>query len=204
MDFRLTYEGRLFANNEENELKRAPHKHVIRKIFHKQLKKLWYHHPVLKERTELRHYTGGGKTMLEVEADKFKEHGYSFVPLVTKENHLICQVEILMLRPGEPGSVISAGDIDNRIKTLFDALRKPNSLGELAGASPAPDEIPFFCLLEDDSLITHASIETDTLLEPVNDQASDQASDVRIVITVNVRPYGGPAASQDFLWSVKR
>lgn len=52
------------------------------------------------------------------------------------------------------------GDIDNRLKTLFDALRLPNQTNELVGYdNPAPDENPFFCLLEDDSLITHVSVE---------------------------------------------
>lgn len=31
-------------------------------------------------------------------------------------------MEITLLRPEPPGSIVSSGDIDNRLKTLFDAL----------------------------------------------------------------------------------
>jgi len=34
---------------------------------------------------------------------------------------------------------------------------------------PTDQENPFFCLLEDDNLITHLSVTTDRLLEPIED-----------------------------------
>jgi hypothetical protein len=73
-----------------------------------------------------------------------------------------------MLRPEPPGAIITqAGDIDNRLKTLFDALRYPKKMDELPkGATPDESEKPFFCLLEDDILITGVSVRTDVLLEP--------------------------------------
>jgi hypothetical protein len=43
MEFRLTYEGILLGASREN--KRAKHKHEIRKIFHKQLRRLASQHP---------------------------------------------------------------------------------------------------------------------------------------------------------------
>jgi hypothetical protein len=51
-----------------------------------------------------------------------------FAPLVTDKLHLICDLKVTMLRPGEPGGVISVGDIDNRLKTLFDALSIPSPM----------------------------------------------------------------------------
>jgi hypothetical protein len=64
----------------------------------------------------------------------------------------------------------------------------PNDGAEL-GKYKAPDqaEDPFFCLLEDDSLISKLSVEADTLLEPVSDPPN--RNDARVVITVRVRPY---------------
>ena len=59
----------------------------------------------------------------------------------------MCALDILMLRKGPPGRVRT--DIDNRLKTLFDALRmarSPEELGEKAdkGKQEAgPEEIPF-------------------------------------------------------------
>ena len=122
----------------------------------------------------------------------FNHDGSGWLPMVTEANGLICKLDILMLRHGQPGRVLF--DVDNRLKTVFDALRKakaPNELG--AGArngqhvTPGPDENPFYVLLEDDKLITHLSVTTDTLLEPVPDVAP--AESVRLAITVTVRPY---------------
>src|SRR5438105_10912291 len=101
---------------------------------------------------------------------------------------LICSIDILLLRPDPPGKVLVSGDIDNRLKTLFDALRLPKGAQELVGYDkPEVDEKPFFCLLEDDSLITHVSVETDVLLQPTGTRFD--INDTRIVIAVRLRPY---------------
>ena len=60
--------------------------------------------------------------------------------------------------------LIFSGDIDARIKTIFDALRMPKNLDEAGGAVPQADENPFFCLLEDDKLISEIKVTTDELL----------------------------------------
>ncbi len=85
---------------------------------------------------------------------------------------------------------ISAGDIDNRIKTVIDALRRPRNQAELVGddATPGPDEDPFFCLLEDDKMVSHFSVETDTLLDPPTNEEADQRK-AKLIITVELRPY---------------
>jgi hypothetical protein len=66
--------------------------------------------------------------------------------------------------------MIHAGDLDNRIKTLLDALKIPNDKELPSGAKPSGTENPFFCLLEDDSLITHIRIITDRLLVSKDEQ----------------------------------
>jgi hypothetical protein len=38
------------------------------------------------------------------------------------------------------------------------------------GAAPAANEDPFFCLLEDDKLVTGVRVETDRFLEAVNER----------------------------------
>lgn len=202
MEFRLVYHGDLFAENEGRNQNsqwrenRAKHKHKIRKEFHRQLRELWSIHPGLKSYGAVRHYSTGDKSQLEIIASNFEENGFRFVPLATRQNCLLCKVEILMLRPGTPGSVIvNPGDLDNRLKTLFDALKKLNGKDELGGYSPDDGETPFFCLLEDDGIITHAAVETDTLLNPT----TKNISEVLAIISVTVRPYGGPMASMVFL-----
>ena len=86
-----------------------------------------------------------------------------------------------MLRPELPGqTLIVGGDIDNRLKTLFDALRIPK-VGETA--EPQEGGIsPFYCLLQDDSLINHISVTTDILLLDVD------PNHVQLVVFVNLWP----------------
>ena len=45
----------------------------------------------------------------------------------------------------------------------------------------------FFCLLEEDKLITKLSVETDQLLEPIS--GNYDPARVRLVITVRLRPW---------------
>ena len=117
-------------------------------------------------------------------ADNHALGKYRFLPLATRDLDLIVSLDILFLRYDQPGqTLLQSGDIDNRLKTLFDALRKPRDLSETGGADPDQDENPFYVLLEDDSLITHLSVTTDLLLEP-----NKSVNDVRLIITVKTGP----------------
>ena len=128
--------------------------------------------------------------LVEAVAAKYHEFGYRFVPLVQERFSLLCSLDILFLRRDIPGSVISAGDIDNRIKTVIDALRRPRNQEDLVDddVNPDPDEDPFFCLLEDDKQVSHFAVETDTLLDPPTDDDADYRK-AKLVITVELRPY---------------
>jgi len=85
-----------------------------------------------------------------------------------------------MLRPELPGqTLIRGGDIDNRLKTLFDALRMPQN-GETMETADGIN--PFYCLLQDDKLINHISVTTDILLDEVDE------NHVQLVITVTMWP----------------
>lgn len=192
--FRLTYQGLLLseANNGGLLRARASHKHSIRKHFHHQLKRLWDITPYLMKSAIPAHHDGNyfgqlsRQNSIEGLAERFDFFGYRFVPLLTGDLGAICSIDVLYLRNDPPGSIFSQGDIDNRLKTLFDALKMPtdkNQLGEYE--TPDADEDPFFCLLEDDSLITRASVETDTLLSPVSKNAD--MNDARVIVTVETK-----------------
>jgi hypothetical protein len=177
MRFRLTYDGCLQSDGT------AQHKHEIRREFHPQLKRLWDVDPNLKA------FADNGIPRLNILADQYARLGYRFVPLATSGMSLIAAIEILFLRPG--GSVIPSGDIDNRLKTLFDALRMPDYKGELGGyLMPTADEDPFFVLLQNDKLISHIAVETDVLLQPTHlADGNFLENHVRLIITVTLRPY---------------
>ena len=111
---------------------------------------------------------------------------------------MVCRLHILMLRHGGKGGVLT--DIDNRLKTLFDALQiaqRPEDIPKNADGSrlkPAEGETPFYVLLENDHLITAVSVETDTLLERVRDPTDlskfvPMENAVRLTISVTARPY---------------
>jgi hypothetical protein len=212
MRFRLTYEGELKASQKDaldQQIDRiAEHKQSIRKVFHRQLKHLWATNKFLRERREdpkiktVDHrpvgdgaaYWGSGDDekipLNEYIADLYRENGYRFVPLVREEVSLLCSLSILFLRRDIPGSVFSAGDLDNRIKTLIDCLRKPRSANELRGnETPSEGEDPFYCLLEDDKNVTALVVETDTLLDPPSGNSEADRRQVKIVITVELKPY---------------
>lgn len=194
MEFRLTYTGPLLSSQPDHVTaridKRRDNKHHIRTVFNRQLKRLWEITPFLKKGES------GGPTYLVTEGSPSYRHsaedvakmhahyGFNFVPLVTKDLDLICGLDILFLRPEPIGSLVESGDIDNRIKTLFDALAIPTANEQYAERSPEAGETPFYVLLEDDRLITKIAVESDQLLDA---QSLDMHC-VSLVITVRVRP----------------
>jgi hypothetical protein len=205
MDFRLYFKGHLPA---ETNSPRTKDKHRIRRYFHPQLRELWNTHPNLKEQMRRpllldevdESQAGGdgrrqarwhpsGKPWIEHLAEEYNRDGFRYIPLVRK-NGLQCSLDILFLRRDPPGGIVSrgGGDIDNRIKVLFDALRITENASELCGAKPEDGEDPFFCLLEDDSLISEVTITTDRLLTPR--EGGEAINDVLMVIHVKVSDPG--------------
>jgi hypothetical protein len=161
MQFTLYYRGELKSNARPAE------KHAIRKAFHRQLATLWAQRPLVA-------YLHLLKPRAEYELSVLHDlHGFTFAPLVSERIAMVAELSIRMLWPQPPGAIItSGGDIDNRLKTLLDALKMPSEITALPPATVSADgESPFFCLLEDDSLISRLSVEADHLLEPVTSKA---------------------------------
>jgi len=125
---------------------------------------------------------------------KYERCGYRFVPLIGGAfgagTETVCALDILFLRRDPPGRglVVTGGDIDNRIKVLFDALRLPENCDELRGLPRGEDEWPFFCLLENDNLITDVKVTTDQLLTPL--ESDENINDVQLVIHVTSMAVG--------------
>ena len=212
MRFRLTYEGPLLSSKPLKDCerdKRAAHKHTIRRVFHSQLKEFWRTNtflsshmmdsaskPLLPTEAQDAHWGSEAekRPMADVLGDIYGHHDYKYVPLVRKEISLACSLRILCLRRDSHDAVLPGRDIDNRIKTVIDALtmvqhKQGQPIGEdLKPLPPGPGEVPFFVLLDDDRQVTHLEVETDTALEPDPKNPSDE-SFVRLVIAVEIRPY---------------
>lgn len=206
MEFRLLYEGRLLGASRTDS--RAKIKHEIRREFHPQLRQLWTTHHGLdeyarhkcgpwfqREKPQERNPEAFNKMTneqfrqigLRCISEKWERGGFKFVPLITEEVCDRCSLDILFLRPDEPRFIMQSGDLDARLKTLFDALRIPKNTDETGGTGPQEDEHPFFVLLEDDKLISSVSVTTDRLLV-LPHQRVVNANDVFLVINVRMKP----------------
>ncbi len=196
VEFHLLYSGPLHSAAKENPRKE---KHAIRKVFHSQLRRLWETHPNLKDFAE--GHGDFGITREESDAlpraeifqrgvlelgSKWNRNDFNFLPLVTEKVALRCSLDILFLRTDDNPFVLRGGDIDGRLKMLFDSLRMTDNASELPpGATPDSTEIPFFVLLQDDKLISEVHVNTDRLLKLPENKPLDE-HDVYLQITVRL------------------
>lgn len=174
MEFRLIYEGPLRGQGAK-----SMHKWEIRRALHPQLQRLWQEHPLRQAGTSLlAHPPLPGKVSVIVE-----KGGLLFAPLVTQRLNLYAELSVLLFRQQPRGTLITdGGDIDNRLKTLLDGLRVPHGSMEGRTLMPVdPDPMPFYCLLEDDSLVTKVSVESEQLLRP------SRPDEVVAIISVHVK-----------------
>jgi len=193
MRLTLVYSGVLHAQSSNDT--RNGEKHSIRRKFHEQLKDLWLTHPALEGIYEQwSHLSESEKIAPGKFISAFDLGNYRFIPLVTKNLKLSCELDILFLRREPAGYIVDgeSADIDNRIKVLLDALRKPRHPPEIPASvsQPSAGETPFFVFLEDDSLITRLSVDTDRLLEPLEGSSSDVKLILRVTVKVIQLSYG--------------
>lgn len=173
MEFKLIYEGKLKSNADAKE------KHRIRQIFHEQLLNAWKYPPLNEANFLLTipPIANGEYTSVKNVA------GYNFATLVCKSLSMYCELDLLILRPDVTKGAF--GDLDNKLKTIFDALRYPNKAQEIPNTwTPTRDQNPLICLLEDDDLITRFNVNVDRLLR------SASSEDVVMIITVKVKGNG--------------
>ena len=174
MEFRLIYEGPLHGQGAKSS-----HKWAIRRALHPQLQRLWQERPLRDQAGSLlAHPAAPAKPSVIVE-----KGGRLFAPLVTQRLDLYAEISVLLFRQQPRGTLITdGGDIDNRLKTLLDGLRVPHGSLEGSPDEPVePDPSPFFCLLEDDSLVTKVTVESEQLLRPA------KPDEVVAIISVHVK-----------------
>jgi hypothetical protein len=154
MHFYLIYQGPLPASGTRDD------KHHIRRALHPQLERLWRMPPLSELSRDLN--TPEAKNPFDRQTGK-----HAFRVLITEAMHLYASLDITVLRSNRPGYVVSGGDIDNHLKTLFDALRYPQIPQEIPTRRAAmPLRGPTYCLLEDDRLIRELSVRVEPLLSP--------------------------------------
>lgn len=154
MRFTLHYEGPLPARRGSSEDKAH-----IRDAIEGQLKELWVHQPL-----SITDYLDPEKAGESVNA-LTQRHDHTWAALVSEQMGLRAELDVLMLTPRPPGSVVHGGDIDNRVKTLLDALSAPAQANQVPPSmrSTSPTD-PKYVLLDDDRLVTRLNVETERLL----------------------------------------
>ncbi|HCO96073.1 MAG TPA: hypothetical protein DIU00_19390 [Phycisphaerales bacterium] len=168
MEFYLKFDGPLKSNVG------AKDKHNIREYLYPQLKNLWDIEPLNRRKNFLKQENK--PSVLK------KIDGIIFAPLICNALEFICQLDLIMLWPETQGVISKhGGDIDNRLKTLFDALQCPDINQIQPVKDRFTDKQPFFCLLEDDKLITSVNVKTHTLL------CSENKTDISVLIHVVVK-----------------
>jgi hypothetical protein len=181
--FTLIYDGDLpSAGNKPQPIYAG----IIRNHFHDQLADLWDSHALMRQ---LRHEARALKSddtgaiyfrpttlpdyrdpppplepnQVDLCAPIHVPNAGSFIPFVRNSLYLACAVDVLFLRHEEPMSLMRlGGDLDGRLKTLFDALKMPNPNDRYVGPDLTDD--PLYVVLEDDALISDFSIKSGRLL----------------------------------------
>jgi hypothetical protein len=181
VEFRLVYQGALKGKGTSLQ-----HKHAIRSALHPQLKDLWAHPPMSDQRWLLSEKLDGpeaAEVSQPFPSVVSRVGAFKFASLVCTSLHLVAELEVVVLKPGGPGSVVrQGGDLDNQLKTLLDALRKPEIHELPPAAAPTEDQDPFHCLLEDDQLVTRVDLSAHRWLDPPT------PAHVHVDVVVRIRP----------------
>src|SRR5437773_323341 len=177
MKVTLVYDGNLSPTGN-NVSHRSRKKWEVREQFDPQLRRLWDIRPDLDHLRKFPRYPKDGHGMWIQAHPQFPEAQQvnpvlhegpmppsiidlcepiqkgprTFFPLVRKSLGLTCGLKVLFLRAEAKGNLFDkqTGDLDNRIKTLVDALAIPTD--EEKYENPALVD-PVYCLLEDDGLV---------------------------------------------------
>jgi hypothetical protein len=198
MEFTLTYRGALPSAEAKS------HSDVqwrIRRHFHEQLKTQWRYEITLRRYRQNQFRFPPHDDPDRLAYCEYRHGPFAFVPLVihAPAMQFVCHLDIELLRRDTPGEIFAGGDLDNRIKVLFDALRVPDR-NQIKREKPGPDETPFFVLLEDDKLITEFSIVSKHLLRPpaptrpplLAEQEKDVELNIRVAVEIGEQsPYQG-------------
>lgn len=213
MKITLTYDGLLPSNGGPAA------KADIRAKIHPQLAELWEISPVLGTVNTNRMYPAGRGAVVPTERHHSEGRTATptttaattawqqprldlcapirvgqcdYIPLVRESLALRCALKILFMRKEPPGRLLNRGDIDNRLKTLFDALSIPHSDQE--ARCPAAFN-PTYTLLENDRDIVAIDVDTRQLLS----RPGAHSNEVRLIIDVDIRVAEARSYNHPFL-----
>ncbi len=170
MRFTLVYQGDLPPSGNSQE------KWRIRREIEPQLRRLWTVPPF----DSVAKYKVLGSYPAESCYVGKKVGDVTYIPCISTRLQMRAELQIHLLSAALPGGLVQCGDIDNRLKTLLDALSIPKP--QQVPKNPETDsDGQMFCLLEDDHLVTRIDVTNDRLLT-VPDHSRD------VIVLINVHP----------------
>jgi hypothetical protein len=121
-------------------------------------------------------------------ANCMNSKGYRWVPLTLSQYSVSCEIDMLMLftSPEQAGPK-NFGDLDNRVKTVIDALKQPDPDSISHCPAPGKGDDPFFVLYNDDKVVSKLTVETDNLYRPR--MTHHQEKPILLTVNVTLRPY---------------
>lgn len=206
-EFRLMYQGQLLADRNGH---RGWHKHNIRRYFHQQLVNLWTTKYPLLYRADPAFTFGtpmpNDKVGVERVSSSFSWGGKRVLPIATQDNWLACGIDIILLCR-DFRSVINSGDLDNRVKTLIDALQIPTAKERPGQAQ----EDPLCVVMENDKFISEIKvlgdklyaapgqiIESPAMSEYTGEPKTSEAH-VLAIVHITMKPVRHVPGNEDFL-----
>jgi hypothetical protein len=175
--FSLTYDGPLLSAGEKNT--RVKHKNELRAFFNTQVLAV----------SMLGDFGRFQMDQSKVASMRREFRSIPFYCLVPRTLEASCSLTIKLMRSERPGDIVHGGDLDNRLKTLLDALRMPTNdnevIPEVYSETIRQHGPGVFCLLEDDSLVSDLNISTGRNFH----YGPCKQDDVRLIIDVELRPF---------------
>lgn len=181
LEFHLTYRGPVYSGGNKPSAggprrRLRQNKHELRLVFHQQLMSFCELPGVLLDGDSTYPWILERGTVRTI-------GGFRFFPLAGKRRHgpllgdADCRLDILLLRPVR----VSVGDLDGKLKTIFDALHPPKA-GQLREVPKAEMPEVTYCLVEDDDQVSAVSARYDYLLDAKSDD------ELLVVIHVLLQP----------------
>lgn len=115
MQFTLIYQGDLPPNGSARD------KWRIRRHLEPQMRRLWGVPPF----DTIAQYKDPACQGTDMYVGK-RVDGVEYIPLISASIFLMAELRIRIFSSSMPGGLLHCGDIDNRLKTLLDALSIPN------------------------------------------------------------------------------
>jgi hypothetical protein len=204
VELTLRYRGPLAAAGANS---RVREKHEIRAELSRQLSAYWEQSKRLKELFAQAQTQSQSLQIAELQKDQFvvprplKDvtkfwwrwplSGYNFVPLVTQVQEVHVELKIRLYRKNQ-GILFQGGDLDNRLKTFFDALQVPKDSSQVPtgpeSSQPSEHWPTVFCLMDNDNLVTKLTIESFKLLTEIPAEYKSVQNYVELDLDVIIHP----------------